>query len=76
MFSGENIFLFGHGYVGIDLSNINGAVSKHSLYIPDINVLLQKEGGEGMPEHMGSDMLANSGKLNVAVNHKAHRLIG
>ena len=76
MLMNQNILLFGTRHMRINFRSAYGAVSKHSLYIPDINVLLQKEGGEGMPEHMGSDMLANSGKLNVAVNHKAHRLIG
>ena len=76
MFSGENIFLFGHGYVGIDLSNINGAVSKHFLYVADVDISFQQAGGKGMTEHVWRNMEVYGSKRGILVYHSAHRLVG
>ena len=53
----------------------DGAVSKYLLYVPDIDVLFQQERGKGVAEHMGGNMLADTGKLCIAVYHKADRLV-
>ena len=75
MLSGENIFLFGHGYMGIDLSNINGTVSKHFLYVADVNIRFQQAGGKGMTEHVGSDVHFYRCQGSVLIDHSSDRLV-
>ena len=75
MFSGENIFLFGHGYVGIDLSNINGAVSKHFLYVTDVDICFQQAGGKGMTEHVRRDMHFYRCQGSVLIDHSSNGLV-
>ena len=53
----------------------NGAMPQHSLNIPDIHILLQKQGGKGMAEHMWCQMLLNPGKFGITCNHKTDGLI-
>jgi len=61
--------------MGVYLCCTDGAVSKHLLDVPDIHVLFKQKCGKGMPEHMRGDMLADSGKLCIAVYHKSDGLI-
>lgn len=75
MLSGENIFLFGHGYVGIDLSNINGAVSKHFLYVTDVDICFQQAGGKGMTEHVRRDMHFYRCQGSVLIDHSSDGLV-
>ena len=71
----KNIFLFCIRHMCIYLSCTNRAMPKHFLDIPDIYILFQQKCGKRMSEHMWSDMLADSGKLRIAVYHEPDRLI-
>lgn len=50
-------------------------MTEYPLYVPDIDVLFQQERGKGVAEHMWGNVLADTGKLCVAVYHKADRLV-
>ena len=75
MLAGENIFLFGHGYVGIDLSNINRTVSKHFLYVADVDISFQQAGGKGMTEHVRSDVHFYRCQGSVLIDHSSNGLV-
>ena len=72
----QNIFLLRVRHVGVNLRRADGAVTEHSLYVANINVLLQQEGGEGVAEHVRGDVLVDTGELRVTVYHKADGLVG
>lgn len=59
----------------VNLSRYDRAVSQQLLYVSDIHILFEKQGGEGMAEHMGGDMLCDSGCLTVLVDHESNRLV-
>lgn len=75
MLRSKDIPLFRHRHMGINLCNINRAVPKHFLDIPDINIRFQKACCKGMAEHVGRDMQIYGGKGGVLVYHPAHGLI-
>ena len=75
MFVDKNILLLGIRYMGIDFGRTDGAVSQHFLDIPYIHILFQQESGKGMPEHMGRNMLADTGLLRIPVYHKTDGLV-
>ena len=60
----------------INFGCANGTMSKHSLYVSNINILFQQKRGEGVPEHMGCDMLADTGQFSIMIDHKADGLVG
>ena len=59
----------------INLSCYDGAVAQQLLYVSDIHILFEKQGGEGVAEQMGCDMLCDSGSLTVLVDHELNRLV-
>ena len=59
----------------INLSCYDGAVAQQLLYVSDIHILFEKQGGEGVAEQMGCDMLCDSGRLTVLVDHESNRLV-
>ena len=59
----------------VNLSRYDRAVSQQLLYVSDIYILFKKQGGEGVAEHMGGDMLRDSGILTVLVDHESNRLV-
>ena len=60
----------------INLCCTDRTVPKHPLDISDINILFQQKRGEGVPEHMGCDMLADTGQFSIMIDHKADGLVG
>ena len=60
----------------INLRGADRTVPQHLLNIADINILLQQERGERVPEHMGCDMLADTGQFSIMIDHKADGLVG
>ena len=72
----QNILLLRVRHVGVNLRRADGAVAEHSLYVADVNVLLQQEGGEGVTEHVRGDVLVDAGEPRVTVYHKADGLVG
>lgn len=50
-------------------------VSENSLYIADINILLQQKRGKRVSKHMRRNMLLDFGKFCISVYHKANRLV-
>ena len=75
MFRCQDIPLLGHGNMGIDFRNVDGAVSKHLLDIADINISLQQTCGKGVPEHVWGDVQVDGGKNCVFVDNAAYRLV-
>ena len=71
----QNILLLNIRHMGINFCCANGAMPQHALNIPDIHILLQKQGGKGMAEHMWCQMLLNPGKFGITCNHKTDGLI-
>ena len=71
----KNILLLCIRHMRVYFCCADRAVTEYPLYVPDIDVLLQQERGEGVAEHMRGDVLADTGKLCVAVYHKADRLV-
>lgn len=63
MFFRKYVPLFGHGDVGIDFRNVNGAVPKYFLDIADIDVGLQQACGKGMPIQYNKDKSENPCKI-------------
>ena len=76
MFFGKDISLLGQSNMCIDFSDMNGTVSKHFLYVADINIGFQQAGGKSVSEHMGCDMLFQVGQSGIMVNHEADGLVG
>ena len=70
----EDILLLGCCHVGVDLRDINGAMSQHFLDIADIHVCVQQTGGEGMTEHMWGNMEVNRSEICIFIDHIADRL--
>lgn len=62
--------------MSIDLCSYDGTVAQYLLDIPDVHILLQQQGGEGMPEHVRRDMLRQFGHIRIPVDHIADRLVG
>ena len=73
---GQDILLLGIGDVGIYFGGADGTVSQHFLNITNINILFQKQSGEGMAEHMWCEMQVNFGEAGIAIYHKTDRLLG
>lgn len=71
----QNILLFRIRHMGINFCSADGTVSQHFLDVPHVNILFQKKCSEGVPEHMWGDMLADTSKICIVVNHEPHRLI-
>ena len=61
--------------MGIDLSNVNGAVSKHFLYVADVNISFQQAGGKGMTEHVRRDMHFYRCQGSVLIDHSSDGLV-
>ena len=57
MFFTQDIPLFSHRDMSVDLSCLNGTVPKHDLYVSYVHFCIQKRGGECMPPHVRGDML-------------------
>lgn len=72
----QNILLLPVGHMRINLRGADRTVPQHLLNIADINILLQQERGERVPEHMGCDMLFQVGQSGIMVNHEADGLVG
>lgn len=71
----QNIFLLCIRNMCINFRCTDRAMSQHFLDVPDIHILFQQQGGKGVPEHMRGNVLADLGKLCIAVNHKADGLV-
>ena len=76
MLGSENIPLLGQGNMGVDFRDVNGTMPQHFLNVSDVHICLQKTGGKGMVEHMGSDMKVNRSQGDIFIDHAANRLIG
>ena len=61
--------------MSVNLSRYDRTVTQQLLYVSDIHILFKKQGGEGVPEHMGCNMLRDSGSLTVLVDHESNRLV-
>lgn len=72
----QNILLLPVGHMRINLRGADRTVPQHLLNIADINILLQQERGERVPEHMGCDMLFQVGQLCIVVDHEPDGLVG
>ena len=75
MLRGEDISLFGHGDMRVDLCNIDRTMSQYLLDISNINIGLQQACSEGVAEHMRSDMHVNRREGCIPVDHSADSLI-
>jgi len=63
-------------YCGVDLGGGNRAMSQKMLDIPDVHALLQQEGGDRVPKHVGCQMEGQAGIDGVPAEHGANRLLG
>ena len=64
------------GDVGVNLRDVDGAVTEHFLDVADVDVGLEKAGGECVAEHVRSDVEVDGGEGAVFVNHAAYGLVG
>lgn len=64
------------GDVGVNLGDVDGAVTEHFLDVADVDVGFEEAGGEGMAEHVRSDVEVDGGEGAVFVNHAADGLVG
>ena len=71
----QDIFLAGSINISINLCGSDGAVSQKLLDTADIDLLIHKKGGKGMPEHMRCDMKRNPGIGSNSADHIAHGLL-
>jgi hypothetical protein len=76
VFCGEDLALFFQGNLGVDLRCQDGTVAQHSLYVADIHVFLQQQGGESVPEHMRRYIQVNGGFGAEPFYQKTDRLFG
>ena len=72
----KNIPLLCDGDVGVNLGDVDGAVTEHFLDVADVDVGCEEAGGEGMAEHVRGDMEVDGGEGAVFVNHAADGLGG
>lgn len=75
MFVCEYVSLLGHGDVGIDFGDVDGAVSEDFLDITDIDVCFQQAGGECVAEHVRCDMRFYGCQGGIFVDHSAYGLV-
>lgn len=72
----QDIPLFRHCHMGINLRNMNGTMPKHFLNVADVNIRFQEAGGESVAEHMRGNAHFNAGKRGIFTDCTAHRLVG
>ena len=72
----QYIPLFCRRDVGVNLCDVDGAVTEHFLDVADVDVGLEKAGGEGVAEHVRGDVEVDGGEGAVFVNHAADGLVG
>ena len=75
MFGGEYIFLLRQSNMCINFCYCYGAMTKHFLDIPNIDIGFQQACCEGMSKHMWGYMQVDGSKRAVFVNHSSDRLI-
>ena len=76
MFIPQNIPLLCDGDVGVNLGDVDGAVTEHFLDVADVDIGFEKAGGECVAEHVRSDVEVDGGEGAVFVNHAADGLVG
>ena len=74
MLRSKNIPLLRHGDMRIDFRNINRAMPQYLLNISNIDISLQQTCGEGVAEHVWSDMQVDRREGRIPVNHSADSL--
>ena len=62
--------------MGVDFRDVDGTVTKHFLDVADIHIGFYEAGGEGVAEHMRSDVHINGCKAAVFPDGSADVLVG
>lgn len=71
----QYLHLLPAGNLRIDLGCQDGRMPQHFLDIADVHILFQKQGGKGVPEHVGGYVQADSGLSGILFDHLAGRLL-
>lgn len=71
----QYLHLLPAGNLRIDLSRQDGRMPQHLLDITDVHILFQKQGGKGVPEHVGGNVKTDPGLSGILFDHLAGRLL-
>lgn len=71
----QYLHLLPAGNLRIDLGRQDGRMPQHFLDIADVHILFQKQGGKGVPEHVGGNVKTDPGLSGILFDHLSGRLL-